>query len=109
MIFPIPIWLEKPKKHLSTVSVDGKEYDRMSVFEIIGGILIILFSIAIALFVLMQEGTKGGVSTLTGGDSYYNKNQGRTSDALLARGTKYAAIAFFLVTILVYAADVYLG
>lgn len=77
----------------------------MSVWEIIGGIIMILLSVAIVIFVLIQESPKGGVTALTGGDSYYNKNQGRTFDAMLSRGTKYAAIAFFIITLVVYAID----
>lgn len=73
----------------------------MDIWELITGILIILMSIAIVVFVLFQESPKGsGVSALTGGDSYYNKNQGRTLDAMLARITKWLAVAFFAITIL---------
>lgn len=68
----------------------------------------ILISIAIIFLVSMQQSPSGGMSALTGGDSYYNKNQGRTLDAMLSKGTKYSAIAMFIVTILAYAANVYL-
>lgn len=72
----------------------------MSVWEIIGGCLIILVSIALVVLVLFQESPKGsGVSALTGGESYYNKNQGRTLDAVLARFTKLVAILFFVLSI----------
>lgn len=83
----------------------------MSVWEIIGGIILIILSIVIVVCVLMQESPKGGsMNALTGGsDSFYNKNPGRTLDALLYRTTKYAAIGFFVVTLLVYAAVVYLS
>ena len=64
----------------------------------------ILFSIAIILLVLMQESPKGnGMSALTGGDSFFDRNQGRTIDSLLHRFTKYAAIGIFVVTLVVYA------
>jgi len=82
----------------------------MGVLEIIGGIVMILLSIGIIVMVLMQESPKGNnISALTGGDSYFNKNQGRTIDALLFRGTKIAAVLFFVVTLLVYAVNVYMG
>lgn len=72
----------------------------MQVWEIIGGILMILLAIAIVVLVLFQESPKGsGVNALSGGDSYYNKNQGRTFDAMLARLTKFTAVAFFAVSI----------
>jgi len=78
----------------------------MSGWEIAGGIIMILLSIALVFLVLLQEGTKdSGISSLTGGDgSYYNKNQGRTRNAMLFRVTKFCSIAFFLVVILTYAA-----
>lgn len=76
----------------------------MTIWEIIGGSLMILMSIALIIIVSLQESPKGsGVSALTGGDSYYNRNQGRTFDAILSRFTKYLAIAFFVITIAVYA------
>lgn len=81
----------------------------MNVFEIIGGSLMIILSIAIVALVAIQESPKGsGVSALTGGDSYYNRNQGRTFDAMLSKVTKYLAIVFFVITIAVYAVDVFL-
>lgn len=81
----------------------------MNVFEIVGGIIMIILSIAIVALVAMQESPKGsGVSALTGGDSYYNRNQGRTLDSMLSRFTKYLAIVFFVITVAVYAIDVYL-
>lgn len=72
----------------------------MGVLEIVGGILIILISIAVVLLVLFQESPKNsGVAALTGGDSYYNKNQGRTRDAMLSKVTKWLAVAFFVISI----------
>ena len=82
----------------------------MSILEIVGGILMILMCIAIVITVALQESPKGsGISALTGGDSYFNRNQGRTLDSMLAKTTKYLAIAFFVLTVLVYAGDVFLN
>ena len=79
----------------------------MTVYEIVGGILMLITGILIITVVLLQEGTRGGLASLQGGDSYYNKNQGRTRTVMLAKATKYLAVAFFLITILVYAVDMY--
>jgi preprotein translocase subunit SecG len=79
----------------------------MSILEIVGGALMVILSIAIVIFVLLQEGTKGGgLSALTGGDndSFFSRNQGRTREAMLYRGTRFCAILFFIVTVGVYAA-----
>lgn len=78
----------------------------MSVFEIIGGVIMILMGISIVLLVLMQEGTKDGVSALSGGsDSYLGKNQGRTKDVMFHKATRFCGIVFFVITIVVYALD----
>ena len=70
----------------------------MSIFEIVMGILIILFSIAIVAVVLFQEGKEqsmGGVITGGGADSYLSKNKNRVIDAFLARWTRFIAIMMF--------------
>ena len=84
----------------------------MSVFEMIGGVVMVLMSIAISLLVLLQEGSKGGgINALTGGssDSFFGKNGGLTRDAMLYRATRFCAIVFFVVTIVVYGLDVYMA
>ena len=78
----------------------------MSIWEIIGGVAMILMSIFIVIFVLLQQGTKGGgIAALSGGEveSFFNKNQGRTREAMLYKATKICAVLFFLITIGVYA------
>jgi len=78
----------------------------MTVLEIIGGVAIILLCVAIILLVLMQKGTAGGgINALTGGNNYYDKNQGRSTDVLLFKFTKYAAIILFILTTVVYVMD----
>lgn len=75
----------------------------MTTIEIIGGVLLLLACIGITILVLMQESPKsGGLSALTGADSFLNKNQGRTRDAVLSKSTKILAVVFFVVTIVVY-------
>ena len=76
----------------------------MEILELIGGILLLITSILIICVVMLQESRQSGLSgVITGGssDSYYGKNRGRTRDAKLARATKIAAVAFFLLTIAV--------
>ena len=72
----------------------------MSVAEIVIGIILIIFSIAITAVVLMQEGHEQNVGVVTGGaDTFLSKNQARSVDSFLARWTKIIAIGFFLLVI----------
>jgi preprotein translocase subunit SecG len=76
----------------------------MSVGEIIFGIVLMIFSIAITIIVLMQEGHQQNVGVITGGaDTFLSKNQARSVDAFLARWTKIIAIGFFVLVILINA------
>ena len=82
----------------------------MNVFEIIGGIILLIACIILIVLVMLQESKDNGVQSLTGGssDSYLGKNSGRTLDAILSKITKYAAIAFFVLTLLVSIFTVYI-
>ncbi len=80
----------------------------MSIFEIIAGIVLIIFSIAIVAIVLFQEGKEqsmGGVITGGGTDSYLSKHKDRVIDAFLARWTRFIAIALFAFVILLNVAE----
>ncbi|WRS27432.1 preprotein translocase subunit SecG [Oscillospiraceae bacterium MB08-C2-2] len=83
----------------------------MNAPEIIGGIFLLLISIAITLLVLVQEGSRGATNALTGSssDSYFGKNSGRSREATLGRYTKYASIAFMLITVVVYILEIAVG
>lgn len=82
----------------------------MGILEIIGAICLIITCILIVIMVMFQDPKGSGLAGLAGGgmESYFDKNSGRTLDAMLAKYTKYAAIVFFVVTIGVYAAHSYL-
>lgn len=72
----------------------------MTVAQIIVGILMIVFSIAIIAIILLQQGRRKGIGVVSGGvDSFLSKNKARTADAILSRITKYVAIAFFALTV----------
>ncbi|WP_411676621.1 preprotein translocase subunit SecG [Caproicibacter sp.] len=76
----------------------------MSVAEIILGIVLMLFSVAITIVVLLQEGHEQNVGVVTGGaDTFLTKNKARSVDAFLARWTKIIAIGFFLLVIVINA------
>ncbi len=77
----------------------------MSVWEIVFGIILMLFSVLIIAVVLLQEGRSAHLSGAIGGgaETFFGKNRARTLDAMLSRWTKIIAIVFFLLTIVINA------
>lgn len=76
----------------------------MSAVEIILGIVLIVFSVAITIVVLLQEGHEQNVGVVTGGaDTFLSKNKARSIDSFLARWTKIIAVGFFVLVIIINA------
>ena len=74
----------------------------MSALEIVFGIVLLIFSLAIIIVVLLQEGNQKNVGVVTGGaETFLSKNKARSIDAFLSRWTKVIAICFFLFVIVV--------
>ena len=74
----------------------------MQVYEIVFGVVLLVFSLAIILVVLLQEGSQKNVGVVTGGaDTFLSKNKARSVDAFLSRWTKVIAIGFFVFVIVV--------
>ena len=73
----------------------------MGILEIIAGVLLVACSVIIVLLVLAQEAKTSGMTAMTGGSDVYGEMQSRTADAKLAKLTKYAAIAFGVLTVIV--------
>ena len=73
----------------------------MGVFEIIWAVLVSLASIALIFVVLMQSGKEEGLSGVFGGnsDSYMSKNKKQTVDQLLATSTKWIALAWIVLVL----------
>ncbi|MGN0559229.1 MAG: preprotein translocase subunit SecG [Acutalibacteraceae bacterium] len=72
----------------------------MGVLSYVLGGLLILFSIAIIVVIILQEGHQQGVGVITGGaDTFFSKNKARSIDAFLARWTKVFAAGFVLFVI----------
>jgi len=74
----------------------------MTALEIVFGIVLLLFSLAIIIVVLLQEGSQKNVGVVTGGaDTFLSKNKARSVDAFLSRWTKFIAVGFFVFVIVV--------
>ena len=81
----------------------------MTVFEIIGSILLILTCVLVTLTVLFQSSSKqDGLSALGGKSSSAAAAEAKSNNAKLARFTKILAVVFFVITLAVYALTIYL-
>ena len=72
----------------------------MGVLGIVLGVVLGIVSIAIIVVIILQEGNQQGIGVVTGAaDSYFSKNQARSSEACLSRWTKVFAAVFVLFVI----------
>ena len=72
----------------------------MAVVKIIIQIIFILLCIALTVLVLMQEGKSAGLRAISGmAETYWGKNKGRSMEGNLVKITKYLAIGFMLISI----------
>ena len=80
----------------------------MSAIEMIGAVLMIAVSIVVTVIIMFQNPKGDGLSSLAGGSSFMSGVQDRSIDAKLYRLIRVLAVAFFVVTIAVYAFGIYL-
>ena len=74
----------------------------------VGAILMIAVSILVTVIIMFQNPKGDGLSSLAGGSSFMSGVKDRSVDAKLNRLIKVLAVAFFVVTIAVYAFGIYL-
>ncbi|MFQ9511502.1 MAG: preprotein translocase subunit SecG [Lachnospiraceae bacterium] len=73
----------------------------MGVLRIILTILFAIVCVALTVIVLMQEGKSAGLSGSISGvaDTYWGKNKGRSMEGKLEKFTKFIAIAFIILAV----------
>ena len=76
----------------------------MSALNSVLTILQVLSGLALTVIVLMQSGKSAGLSgSISGGaDTFLSKGKAKTLDAKLARWTKWFALAFVLLTLVLH-------
>lgn len=68
--------------------------------KMILSVIFVLICVALAVIVLLQEGKSAGLGSIGGmADTYWGKNKGRSMEGNLEKFTKFAAIAFMLLAI----------
>jgi protein translocase, SecG subunit len=74
----------------------------MPIIQFIFGLILILFSVAITVVIILQEGHQQNMGAITGGaDTFLSKNKARSVDAFLARWTKVIAVGFFVLVMVI--------
>ena len=76
----------------------------MSALTIVFTVLQVLSGLAVTAIVLMQSGKSAGLSgAISGGaETFLSKGKAKTLDAKLARWTKWFALAFVLLTLVLH-------
>ncbi len=73
----------------------------MEVLRIVIQVMFILICIALTVLVLMQEGKSAGLGAISGAaETYWGKNKGRSMEGKLIKITKYLAIGFLALTVI---------
>ena len=72
----------------------------MTVDQIIVSIIYFIISLALVAIVILQSGKSSGLGAISGGaDTFLAKNKAKGVDAKLAKMTKWVAIAFMVLTL----------
>ena len=66
----------------------------MDILKIVLMILFAIDCIALTAIVLMQEGKSAGLGAISGIDTYWGQNKGRSMEGALVKSTKFLAILF---------------
>ena len=73
----------------------------MEILRIILTVVFILACIALTVLVLMQEGKTAGLGAISGAaETYWGKNKGRSMEGLLVKITKWLAVGFIVVAVI---------
>lgn len=72
----------------------------MDVLKMILTILFVIDCIVLIVIVLLQEGKSAGLGAISGSsESYWGQNKGRSMEGALVKATKFAAILFVVLAI----------
>ncbi len=72
----------------------------MGALRIILTIVFIIVSVALAAIVLLQEGKSAGLGAISGAaETYWGKNKGRSMEGKLVKITRYLAIGFLVLAV----------
>lgn len=63
-------------------------------------VIFVLICLALIVIILLQEGKSAGLGSISGmADSYWGKNKGRSMEGALEKITKFLAIGFIILSL----------
>jgi len=72
----------------------------VDILRIVLQVIFIIVCIALTVIVLMQEGKSAGLGSIAGiSDTYWGKNKGRSMEGALVKATRFLAVGFILLAI----------
>ena len=80
-----------------------KDMSHMTTPQLVLSIIYFIVAIALIAVVMLQSGKSAGLSGAIGGgsDTFLSKNKAKSADARLARMTKWVAIVFMILTLVI--------
>ena len=74
----------------------------MTTPQLVLSIIYFIVSLALVAIVMLQSGKSAGLSSVFGGsDTFLSRNKSKTVDARLARMTKWVAVVFMVLTVVI--------
>ena len=74
----------------------------MTPVQIVLSIVYFVVALALVAIVMLQSGKSAGLSSVFGGsDTFLARNKSKTADARLARMTKWVAVVFMVLTVVI--------
>lgn len=73
----------------------------MEIVKLIITVILFIICVALSVIVLLQEGKSAGLTGSISGaaETFWGKNKGRTIEGKLEKGTKYIAIGFMVLAL----------
>ena len=74
----------------------------MTTAQLILSIIYFIIALGLVAIVMLQSGKSAGLSSVFGGsDTFLSKNKAKSTDARLARMTKWVAVVFMILTLVI--------
>ena len=75
----------------------------MDTLKLVLAVVQFIICVGLIVTVIFQPGKSQGVSSVTGSETFFSKNKSKTWESFLRRATTFIAIAFMVISLVLYA------